>query len=49
MSNETERSITAEALLKLDHREITIVDLRESDEVLVHSIDGAVNIPFPAT
>lgn len=44
---ETEiKRITAKELAKLDFSKITILDLREPDEVLVKGLDGAVNIPF---
>ncbi|MDD6069995.1 MAG: DsrE/DsrF/DrsH-like family protein [Clostridiales bacterium] len=40
------QSITIEEFLKLDYSQVTLVDLREPDEVLVKGISGAVNIPF---
>ena len=44
---ETEaKEITAEEFSKLDFNKITIVDAREPDEVLIHEITGAINIPF---
>lgn len=50
MSNnfsETEvKNISAKDLAELDLSKVTLLDLREPDEVLVSGIDGAVNIPF---
>ncbi len=40
------KTVTPEAFSKLDHAAVTLVDLREPDEVLVHGIEGAINIPF---
>ena len=40
------KHITAEEFVKLDFIKITIVDLREPDEVLVKGFEGAINIPF---
>ena len=40
------KHITAEEFVKLDFTKITIVDLREPDEVLVKGFEGAINIPF---
>ena len=40
------KRISAEEFAKLDFRKVTLVDLREPDEVLVSGIDGAINIPF---
>lgn len=40
------KEISAEEFAKLDKANITIVDLREPDEVLIHEISGALNIPF---
>lgn len=40
------KHITAEAFPKLDFDKVTLLDLREPDEVLVSSIKGAVNLPF---
>ena len=40
------KTITPEAFSKLDYATVTLVDLREPDEVLVHGIEGAINIPF---
>ena len=38
--------ISAEEFAKLDHNKVTLVDLREPDELLVSGIDGAINVPF---
>ena len=38
--------ITASDFAKLDSGKITVVDLREPDEVLVKGFEGAINIPF---
>jgi peroxiredoxin family protein/TusA-related sulfurtransferase/rhodanese-related sulfurtransferase len=46
MSDEKALSISIEEFLKLNLNEITLVDLREPDEVLVKGIEGAINIPF---
>ena len=40
------KNITATDFAAFDFSKITIVDLREPDEVLVKGFDGAVNIPF---
>lgn len=40
------KHISAEEFSKLDHSKVTLVDLREPDEVLVNGIDDALNIPF---
>lgn len=40
------KSITAAELAKLNFDEVTLLDLREPDEVLVHDIEGAINVPF---
>lgn len=40
------KHITAAEFAKLDFATITIVDLREPDEVLVKGFEGAINIPF---
>ena len=45
---ETYRHISAEEFAKLDFSTVTLLDLREPDEVLVSGIDGAINIPFSA-
>lgn len=42
----TVQSITAEEFAKLNFDEVTLLDLREPDEVLIDGIKGAVNIPF---
>jgi peroxiredoxin family protein/TusA-related sulfurtransferase/rhodanese-related sulfurtransferase len=46
MSEENTLSISIEEFLKLNLNEVTLVDLREPDEVLVKGIEGAINIPF---
>jgi rhodanese-related sulfurtransferase len=46
MSEEQMQSVSVEGLLGLDLPKVTLVDLREPDEVLVKEIEGAVNIPF---
>lgn len=43
---ETFKTITAEEFAALDYSKYTLVDLREPDELIVSSIDGAINIPF---
>ena len=44
---ETEvKNISPEEFAKLDFSKVTLLDLREADEVLVAGIEGAVNIPF---
>ena len=44
MSNEnTGKHITAEQFSKLDFDTVTLLDLREPDEVLVSGIEGAIN------
>ena len=40
------KTISAIDFSKLDFRKITIVDVREPDEVLIHELAGAINIPF---
>ncbi|WP_125979927.1 DsrE/DsrF/DrsH-like family protein [Bifidobacterium goeldii] len=40
------KRITPAAFAALDFSTVTLLDLREPDEVLVHGIDGAINIPF---
>lgn len=40
------KEISAEDFSKLDFSKITIVDAREPDEVLIHEIPGALNVPF---
>lgn len=49
MSNEeTFRHISAEEFSELDFSTVTLLDLREPDEVLVSGIEGAINLPFSA-
>lgn len=44
---ETEvKNVTAEEFAKVDFSKVTLLDLREPDEVLVAGIEGAINIPF---
>ena len=43
---ETYKHLTPEEFAKLDLRNVTLLDLREPDEVLVSGIDGAINLPF---
>ncbi len=40
------KNISAEEFAALDFGTVTIVDLREPDEVLVKGFEGAINIPF---
>ena len=40
------RDITAEEFINVDFASVTLVDLREPDEVIVSGIAGAINIPF---
>ena len=40
------KRITPERFAELDKSTVTLLDLREPDEVLVHGLDGAINIPF---
>ena len=40
------KSISAEQFAALDFHTVTLLDLREADEVLVAGIEGAINIPF---
>ena len=47
-SQESYWHITAEEFAKLDYSTVTLLDLREPDEVLVSGIEGAINIPFSA-
>ena len=49
MSNQDSyRHISAEEFAALDFSTVTLLDLREPDEVLVSGIDGSINIPFSA-
>ena len=43
---ETYKHLTPEEFTKLDWGSITLLDLREPDEVLVNGIEGAINLPF---
>ena len=40
------KRISAENFAMLDFSTVTLVDLREPDELIVSSIEGAINIPF---
>lgn len=40
------KRISAEEFAALDFSKVTLLDLREKDEVLVKGIDGAINVPF---
>ena len=40
------KNISVSDFAKLDFSKVTLVDLREKDEVLVAGIEGAINIPF---
>ena len=47
-SQDSYKHITAEEFAALDFSTVTLLDLREPDEVLVSGIEGSVNIPFSA-
>ncbi|MBR1764313.1 MAG: DsrE/DsrF/DrsH-like family protein [Ruminococcus sp.] len=40
------KRISPEAFAELDLGEVTVLDLREPDEVLIKGLDGAINVPF---
>jgi len=40
------RTITPREFAVLDAQRVTLVDLREPDEVLIHPVEGAINLPF---
>ena len=40
------KTVNAGEFAELDLSGVTLVDLREKDEVLVSGIEGAINIPF---
>ena len=40
------KTISAEDFARMDYSKYTLVDLREPDELIVSSIEGAINIPF---
>ncbi|MBQ8559152.1 MAG: DsrE/DsrF/DrsH-like family protein [Tyzzerella sp.] len=40
------KNISVEDFAELDFSKVTLLDLREADEVLVAGIEGAINIPF---
>lgn len=42
----TKTDISVEEFVRLDFEKVTLLDLREPDEVLVNGIERAVNIPF---
>lgn len=42
----TYKTISVEEFARLDFSKYTLVDLREPDELIVSSIEGAINIPF---
>ncbi len=42
----SEKTITAAKFLDLNIGNVTFVDVREKDDVLVHPLGNAVNIPF---
>lgn len=44
--NDSFQHISLEDFIALDKNSVTLVDLREPDELLVSAIDGAVNAPF---
>ena len=46
MGESAYKHITAEEFAKIDNSTVTVVDLREPDEVLLSAFENAVNIPF---
>lgn len=44
--DKTVRMVSAEDFAALDYTKVTLVDVREPDELLISQIDGALNIPF---
>ena len=40
------KHISVEEFLKLERNSLTLLDLREPDQVLLGAVEGAVNIPF---
>ncbi|MBO4910793.1 MAG: DsrE/DsrF/DrsH-like family protein [Lachnospiraceae bacterium] len=46
MAENEYKNITAEEFAKLDFSKVTLVDLREPDELIVSGIESAINIPF---
>ena len=46
MAENEVKSISAEEFAKLDHSSVTLLDLREPDEVIVSGFADALNIPF---
>lgn len=47
MSEEV-RAVSAAAFTALERNNITVVDVREPDEILVHPVENAINVPFSA-
>ncbi|KAB8288990.1 pyridine nucleotide-disulfide oxidoreductase [Bifidobacterium ramosum] len=45
-TNDEYRHITPADFAALDHDTVTLLDLREPDEVIVHPVKDAINIPF---
>lgn len=45
-SQDYDKHISVEEFSKLDFEKVTLLDLREPDEVLVSGIEGAINLPF---
>ena len=39
-------NISAEDFIKLDKSGVTVLDVREKDDVLINKLEGAVNLPF---
>ena len=40
------KNISAEEFSKTDFTKVTLVDLREKDELVVSGIEGVINVPF---
>ena len=40
------RAVSAREFAALEKQNITVVDVREPDEILVHPVEGALNVPF---
>ena len=40
------RTVSAAAFTELDKNNITVVDVREPDEILVHPVGNTINVPF---
>ena len=45
-SLENYKHLSPEAFAELDFKTVTLLDLREPDEVLISGIEGALNLPF---